>query len=788
MDRVLSEFPRQKLPISKKNKKWREQCVDALDIGGYFVSEHTRKSVRDKKINMDLYYGKVDKSEVVAVCNPTGLQELNIVPDNLQHYPLISPRVDILLGEEAKRRFDWKVMVTNPTAISMKESRLIEEVRNRVVSLIQNTAMNQQELEREMKKLQDYVSYDYQDMVEVVGTKILKHYWNEYQMHDIFNRGFFDGLVMGEEIYYSYVSNGEPILRKLNPLTVHTLRSGYSNKIEDSDIIAIEEYWSLGQVLDHFHDFLSPKDVDRVERWASGSKNNAKDPFVSEQPYEPIIGSIVAADGSEDFLIDTLQHTLQMNGASIGQPFDYSGNIRVLQVFWRSMRKMLKVRRLDEFGDWIEELMPENYIIRADEGETAETVYINEWWEGVKLGTDVYPYVRPKMEQYRKLNNPSVCFPGISGIIYSHNGQQAHSLVDRAKNVQYLYDVVHHRLNEALATNHGKLLEMDFASVPKGWDVKQWLTYAKKAKIVVRDSFKENTKGANVGTISGNMARGGHGVIDAEQGAFLQQHIAIMEYLRRQIGEITGITEQRLGNIANRETVGGVERSVAQSSHVTEYWFAQHEQAKIKAMEMFLETAKLALKGKNKKAQYILDDASIEILDLNPEVLLNADLGISLVSSVQSQELKQNIQQLAHAAMQNGAIQLSTLVDIYTDGSIATMRKRIKDGEDSIMQRQEQQQQQNMQLQQQQLQMQALKEHNNMLADMQKFTLNLDLENAKLSSKEQVELEKIQIEREKVNQQMLQFIQEQTNKLKMNQDDNNTDKYVADKRNTQRNT
>jgi hypothetical protein len=105
-----------------------------------------------------------------------------------------------------------------------------------------------------------------------------------------------------------------------------------------------------------------------------------------------------------------------------------------------------------------------------------------------------------------------------------------------------------------------------------------------------------------------------------------------------------------------------------------------------------------------------------------------------------------------------------------------------------MMQRQEQQQQQAMQLQQQQLQMQALKEHNNMLADMQKFTLNLDLENAKLSSKEQVELEKIQIEREKVNQQMLQFIQEQTNKLKMNQDDNNTDKYVADKRNSQRNT
>jgi hypothetical protein len=37
-----------------------------------------------------------------------------------------------------------------------------------------------------------------------------------------------------------------------------------------------------------------------------------------------------------------------------------------------------------------------------------------------------------------------------------------------------------------------------------------------------------------------------------------------------EMGEVMGITPQREGQVSNRETVGGVERSVLQSSHITE--------------------------------------------------------------------------------------------------------------------------------------------------------------------------------------------------------------------------
>ena len=62
------------------------------------------------------------------------------------------------------------------------------------------------------------------------------------------------------------------------------------------------------------------------------------------------------------------------------------------------------------------------------------------------------------------------------------------------------------------------------------------------------------------------------------------------------MSEIAGVTPQREGAIQNRETVGGVERSVAQSSHITEYWFARHEDVKQRALGLLLETAKIAFK------------------------------------------------------------------------------------------------------------------------------------------------------------------------------------------------
>ena len=94
-------------------------------------------------------------------------------------------------------------------------------------------------------------------MREVRANAILNHYIKEYNMPLIFNNGFKDALTVGEEIYKCDIVGGEPTIERINPLKIRVFKSGYSNKIEDADIIIIEDYWSPGRVIDTFYDVLT---------------------------------------------------------------------------------------------------------------------------------------------------------------------------------------------------------------------------------------------------------------------------------------------------------------------------------------------------------------------------------------------------------------------------------------------------------------------------------------------------------------------------------------------------
>ena len=72
-------------------------------------------------------------------------------------------------------------------------------------------------------------------------------------------------MAVGEEIYKVDIVGGEPTLKKLNPSKVRVFKSGYSNKIEDADMIIIEDYWSPGRIIDTYYDVLTSKDMKYIE-------------------------------------------------------------------------------------------------------------------------------------------------------------------------------------------------------------------------------------------------------------------------------------------------------------------------------------------------------------------------------------------------------------------------------------------------------------------------------------------------------------------------------------------
>lgn len=174
-------------------------------------------------------------------------------------------------------------------------------------------------------------------------------------------------------------------------------------------------------------------------------------------------------------------------------------------------------------------------------------------------------------------------------------------MVDMMKEYNYSYDVIHDRLNKLMAKNWGKLVKLDLAKVPSGWKIDKWMYYAKVNNLVIEDGFREGNQGAATGKLAGGLNNASSGVVDAELGNSIQFMMNMLEWIKGEMGEVAGISKQREGQISNRETVGGVERATLQSSHITEWLFTVHDDVKKRALECFLETAKISLKGRNKK-------------------------------------------------------------------------------------------------------------------------------------------------------------------------------------------
>ena len=702
-------LPPQQLSYAKKNKAWRKKMMDWADSKTFFNYSLVRNSVIHKKINYDLLQGKLHMQDLSLVINPENIQAA-FIPDRIQHYPIINSKVELLRGEEAARIFDYRVVVTNPNAISEIEDNKKQQLLEMLQQMIANSSQSEEEFNHELEKLNDYFTYEWQDMREIRANALLNHYSKEQNFKLIFNEGFMDALAVGEEIYQCDIVGGEPIIERLNPLKVRVFKSGYSNKIEDADIIIIEDYWSPGKIIDTFYDSLTKKDMDYIENGPSGDYNSSTDNIYNTDDREEFINHAFIGEEGVD-VGDMFVSSYNSSGVEDSlMPFDLAGNIKVVRLYWKSRRKIKKVKSYDPTtGEESYNFYPETYVIDKDRGEEEQIFFINEAWEGTKIGDKIYVNIRPRPVQYNRLSNPSRCHFGIVGSIYNLNDSKPYSLVDRMKNYNYLYDVIHDRLNKLIAKNWGKIIKLDLAKVPKGWDIEKWMYYAKTNGIAVEDSFREGNIGAATGKLAGALNNASSGVVDAEFGNSIQMLISLLEFIKMELSEISGVSKQREGQISNRETVGGVERATLQSSHITEWFFTVHDDVKRRVHECFLETAKIALKGGSKKFNHILPDNSIKIMQIDGDEFAEADYGLLVDNGKGAQELSQKLDMLAQAALQNQTLSFSAIMQLYNSSSLAEKQRLIAKDEQAMQQRQSEAQQQQLQQQQQiaEMQMQA---------------------------------------------------------------------------------
>lgn len=711
-----SAFPRQKLPLSKKGKKWQEDCVNYIIGEGNVTSGGNSTSYYGElQTYYNLYNSIFDEKDFKSITNPFKVEDG--FPATPHDFNIIRPKVDLLIGEETKRPLNFRVIRTSQEATSEMQEKEKQMILQYIEAAI-TARMNPEEVQQFQQQLQSgeimppeqiakYMDKDYKDIVENTAYHSLTYLREKLDLDNEFIKGWKDGLISGREIYYVGVLNAEPYAERVNPICFSYDKSPDLEFIEDGSWCCRKMRMPITEVYDRYYDKLEEKDLDKLEE---------------------MIGSTPGRNLGDRSPVDMgIQLRIYDNPI-----FEGSGKslVNVWHCCWKSFKKIFYVTTTDDAGQPQINIVDETYQPVGNE-ISIEPDWIVEVWEGYRAGSDLYFGIQPIEYQHVSIDNPNSQKLPYCGAIYSNTNSKPRSLVSILKPLQYMYIVLWYRLELAIARDKGKVVNMDITQIPKSMNISpaKWMHYLSSVGVNFINPYEE---GWNIpGREGGKPAQFNQiTALDLTMSNVIAEYIQLMDKIEELAGTISGITQQREGAVSSSEMVGNVERSVVQSSHITEPLFWVHNQCKRRVLNMLLNTAKGAWEETGKqKLQYIFDNGERAFLDITPKFYYE-DMDVFVSDTSKDLENIQKLQQLIQPAMQNGASLLEA-AEILTNDNFNIIKQKLKDMQTRQEQIQQQQQEAEAQQQQQLQQMQNESKQQELMLqeaqmDLQRYQIDQD--------------------------------------------------------------
>lgn len=711
-----SAFPRQKLPLSKKGKKWQEDCVNYIIGEGNVTSGGNSTSYYGElQTYYNLYNSIFDEKDFKSITNPFKVEDG--FPATPHDFNIIRPKVDLLIGEETKRPLNFRVIRTSQEATSEMQEKEKQMILQYIEAAI-TAKMSPEEAQQFQEQLQSgeimppeqiakYMDKDYKDIVENTAYHSLTYLREKLDLDNEFIKGWKDGLISGREIYYVGVLNAEPYAERVNPICFSYDKSPDLDFIEDGSWCCRKMRMPITEVYDRYYDKLEEKDLDKLEE---------------------MIGSTPGRNLGDRSPVDMgIQLRIYDNPI-----FEGSGKslVNVWHCCWKSFKKIFYVTTTDDAGQPQINIVDETYQPVGNE-VSVEPDWIIEVWEGYRAGSDLYFGIQPIEYQHVSIDNPNSQKLPYCGAIYSNTNSKPRSLVSILKPLQYMYIVLWYRLELAIARDKGKVVNMDITQIPKSMNISpaKWMHYLSSVGVNFINPYEE---GWNIpGREGGKPAQFNQiTALDLTMSNVIAEYIQLMDKIEELAGTISGITQQREGAVHTSEMVGNVERSVVQSSHITEPLFWVHNQCKRRVLNMLLNTAKGAWEETGKqKLQYIFDNGERAFLDIAPKFYYE-DMDVFVSDTSKDLENIQKLQQLIQPAMQNGASLLEA-AEILTNDNFNIIKQKLKDMQTRQEQIQQQQQEAEAQQQQQLQQMQNESKQQELMLqeaqmDLQRYQIDQD--------------------------------------------------------------
>ena len=490
-----SNFPQQKLPLSKKNEQWQHDCVDYIIGEGNVVSGGMSKTrFGELQTYYNLYNSIFDEKDFKRITNPFKVEDG--FPATPQDFNIIRPKVDLLLGEETKRPMNFRVVRTSQEAASELMDKEKEMLMQYMMAAV-TSKMGPEEAEQFQQQLANgeimppeaiakYMDKDYKDVVENTAYHTLTYLREKLNIDNEFIKGWKDALISGTEIYYVGVLNEEPYIERVNPMFFAYDQSPDLEFIEDSSWCCRRMRLPVAEVYDRYYNKLTEKDLNKLNEMLTGRPSND-------------MGDKDRVDNFSGIQMHIYDNPL----------YDQKTrhNINVWHCCWKSFKKIYYVTYMDETGTPQIEIMDETYKKTGQELDVTQD-WIVEVWEGYRAGSDLYFGIQPLEYQHVSIDNPNSQKLPYTGAIYSNTNSKPRSLVSILKPLQYMYIVLWYRLELAIARDKGKVVNMDITQIPKSMNITpdRWMHYLSSVGVNFINPYEEGwcfAPGTKVMTIDG---------------------------------------------------------------------------------------------------------------------------------------------------------------------------------------------------------------------------------------------------------------------------------------------
>jgi len=703
----------------KKTDAWKKGNINAFESLVLFENRQVKTSWINKITNYNLKRGILNLKDIEKICDPMGLG-LDTFPATLEHKGIGNAKIDLLVGEHIKRKFDWRVVrsSSDQTGIREVEEKKLKELQTFFQEAL-TASYSPEELEARIADIQKYINSPFFDVAESGCNKILKYDYKRYHMKEIFDNAFEDALIAGEQYIFIEDLNNELSIRKGDPTKVFTLMDAYATTEDGLEAYVEVDYHTVSSIVDMFYDQLTPQDLKKLESYKSMGGNY----FPTYSKYGSI-GELLVPQDSLTAQIQGVVPISEFETTLFSSAFDSRGNIRLLRCGWKSKRKIKIIKWTDENGVSQEKPVHEKYKINPNLGEELlKEVWINEWWRGYKIGTDIYVGIEPVPFLSTSLENISKQQPNVVMQVYNTNTSKAQSLMDIIKPYDYLYNIFSYKRELLINLLQPDLVTFPTTMIPDNMNIEEYISY------MMSTGYMPQDPSADIMTPKGNMAAGQMNTVIANklsstQSGPIQVITSVMQDVIQTMDIVSGVTQQRQGAISSNELVGNTERSVTQSSHTTERWFARNDFFKQRVLDKVLNTHLNIFRKNPKKLAYLTDDFTAQVLtDDEMQGILMGEFNVMVSKSSDDALLLQKLDMILQMGIQSGTVSMSEVIDLYKNESVSEISRLFKDKEKQRAEQAAKQEQQQAEISQQQLALQQEREQMLMQLEQQKLEL-----------------------------------------------------------------